>query len=97
MLDLKFITLFSILLGRSPVFSHLSASLSGLATIRSRNLQDTVAKEFDQLQDVHSAVWQLTMASNTALGLWLDFVSCCFLTCVTFSFIVISGRKFLYI
>ncbi|XP_073824771.1 CF transmembrane conductance regulator [Musca autumnalis] len=79
---------------RSPVFSHLSASLTGLATIRSRNLQDTVAKEFDQLQDVHSGVWQLTMASNTALGLWLDCVSCCFLTCVTFSFIIISGQTY---
>nr|XP_013101686.1 unnamed protein product [Stomoxys calcitrans]XP_013101693.1 unnamed protein product [Stomoxys calcitrans]XP_013101700.1 unnamed protein product [Stomoxys calcitrans] len=79
---------------RSPVFSHLSATLSGLATIRSRNLQDTVAKEFDQLQDVHSGVWQLTMSANTALGLWLDCVSCCFLTCVTFSFIILSGQTY---
>ncbi|KAH8336344.1 hypothetical protein KR059_002930 [Drosophila kikkawai] len=73
---------------RSPVFSHLSASLSGLAIIRSRQLQEVVAKEFDLLQDVHSSVWQLTMAANTALGLWLDCVSCVFLTAVTFSFIV---------
>ncbi|KAH8383276.1 hypothetical protein KR009_007659 [Drosophila setifemur] len=73
---------------RSPVFSHLSASLSGLAIIRSRQLQDLVAKEFDLLQDVHSSVWQLTMAANTALGLWLDIVSCVFLSAVTFSFIV---------
>lgn len=53
-----------------------------------------MAKEFDNLQDVHSSVWQLTMASNTALGLWLDCVSCCFLTSVTFSFILLKGRKF---
>ncbi|KAM7362920.1 CF transmembrane conductance regulator isoform 2-T6 [Cochliomyia hominivorax] len=79
---------------RSPVFSHLSATLSGIATIRSRNLQDTVAKEFDNLQDVHSSVWQLTMASNTALGLWLDCVSCCFLTSVTFSFILLNGQTY---
>ncbi|KAI8129034.1 putative multidrug resistance-associated protein lethal(2)03659 [Lucilia cuprina] len=79
---------------RSPVFSHLSATLSGIATIRSRNLQDTVAKEFDNLQDVHSSIWQLTMASNTALGLWLDCVSCCFLTSVTFSFILLSGQTY---
>jgi len=49
-----------------------------------------VAKEFDLLQDVHSSVWQLTMAANTALGLWLDCVSCVFLTAVTFSFIISS-------
>ncbi|XP_043656868.1 ATP-binding cassette sub-family C member 4 [Drosophila teissieri] len=79
---------------RSPVFSHLSASLTGLAIIRSRQLQDVVAKEFDLLQDVHSSVWQLTMAANTALGLWLDCVSCVFLTTVTFSFIISSETTY---
>ncbi|XP_037896202.1 multidrug resistance-associated protein 4 [Glossina fuscipes] len=79
---------------RSPVFSHLSSSLSGLATIRSRNLHKIVIREFDDLQNVHSAVWQLTMAANTALGLWLDCVSCCFLTSVTFSFIVLSQQTY---
>ncbi|XP_068157078.1 ATP-binding cassette sub-family C member 4 [Drosophila tropicalis] len=79
---------------RSPVFSHLSSSLSGLAIIRSRQLQDVVAKEFDLLQDVHSSVWQLAMSANTALGLWLDCVSCCFLTAVTFSFIISSETTY---
>ncbi|XP_030376299.1 multidrug resistance-associated protein 4 [Scaptodrosophila lebanonensis] len=79
---------------RSPVFSHLSSSLSGLAIIRSRGLQDVVAKEFDNLQDVHSGVWQVMMATNTALGLWLDCVSCVFLTSVTFSFIISSEATY---
>lgn len=79
---------------RSPVFSHLSASLSGISTIRARGLQDVVAREFDNLQDVHSAVWQLTMSSNNALGLWLDCVSCCFLTTVAFSFIFLHNQTF---
>ncbi|KAH8311038.1 hypothetical protein KR044_004010 [Drosophila immigrans] len=79
---------------RSPVFSHLSSSLMGLSIIRSRQMQDVVAKEFDLLQDVHSSVWQLTMAANTALGLWLDCVSCAFLTAVTFSFIITSETTY---
>ncbi|XP_017848989.2 multidrug resistance-associated protein 4 [Drosophila busckii] len=79
---------------RSPVFSHLSSSLTGLSIIRSRNMQDVVAKEFDLLQDVHSSVWQLTMAANTALGLWLDIVSCGFLSAVTFSFIVTNETTY---
>lgn len=78
---------------RSPVFSHLSATLSGIATIRSRNMQKKVANEFDELQNVHSAVWHLAMASNTALGLWLDCASCCFLTSVTFSFMLFRDGK----
>uniref|UniRef100_A0A2C9GW86 Uncharacterized protein n=1 Tax=Anopheles farauti TaxID=69004 RepID=A0A2C9GW86_9DIPT len=74
---------------RSPVFSHLSATLSGLSTIRSSGIQEKIREEFDDLQNVHSAVWQLTMASNAALGLWLDCISTAFVACVTFSFIVL--------
>uniref|UniRef100_A0A2M4AEM2 Putative abc transporter c family member n=1 Tax=Anopheles triannulatus TaxID=58253 RepID=A0A2M4AEM2_9DIPT len=74
---------------RSPVFSHLSATLTGLSTIRSSNAQEKIREEFDELQNVHSAVWQLTMASNAALGLWLDCISTAFVACVTFSFIVL--------
>lgn len=78
---------------RSPVFSHLSASLTGLSTIRARGLQDLVIKEFDNLQDVHSGAWHLTKALNYAFGLWLDMVSCGFLTAVTFSFVFGDDRK----
>lgn len=65
----------------------MSATLSGISTIRSRGIQTQLAREFDELQNVHSAVWQLTMSANTALGLWLDCVSTAFVACVTFSFI----------
>lgn len=67
----------------------MSASLNGISTIRSCGLQSTLVKEFDGLQDVHSAVWRLSMAANTALGLWLDTLSVVFILCVTFSFIYI--------
>ena len=71
----------------------MSASLAGISTIRARGLQDTVALEFDHLQDVHTGVWQLTMSVNTALGLWLDCVSCAFLAAVSFSFILLNQRN----
>ncbi|XP_055606093.1 ATP-binding cassette sub-family C member 4-like [Uranotaenia lowii] len=74
---------------RSPVFSHLSATLSGLSTIRASAAQKKISQEFDALQNVHSAVWQLTMSSNAALGLWLDCVSTGFVACVAFSFIAL--------
>lgn len=82
-------------LSRSPVFSHLSASLTGISTIRSCGLQSRLAGEFDALQDVHSGVWQLTMSANTALGLWLDCVSTAFVACVTFSYIILYDGEFL--
>lgn len=83
------------ILAKSPVFSHLTATLLGISTIRSRELQSHLAKEFDTLQDVHSGTWQLAVSANTALGLWLDFVSTAFVACVTYSFIVLYDGKFL--
>lgn len=52
-------------LAKSPIFSHLTATLLGISTIRSRGLQPQLVKEFDSLQDGHSGTWQLaTVAQN---------------------------------
>lgn len=83
----------NIFIAKSPVFSHLTATLLGISTIRSRGLQTHLAKEFDTLQDVHSGTWQLAVSANTALGLWLDCVSTAFVACVTYSFIVFYDGK----
>lgn len=84
---------FAIFSARSPVFSHLTATISGLTTIRARNIQQELSDEFDGLQDVNNAVWQLIMSSNTACGLWLDVISTAFIGCVAFSFIVLLDGK----
>lgn len=73
---------------RSPIFSHLTATINGLATIRSRSIQNELVHEFDELQNVHSGVWQLAVTSNTACGLWMDCISTAFVASVTFSFII---------
>lgn len=67
--------------------------MDGLATIRSRNVQTELCHEFDELQNVHSSVWQLTMTSITAFGFWIDFLCWTFSACVTFSFIVLYDSK----
>ncbi|XP_037813415.1 multidrug resistance-associated protein 4-like isoform X2 [Lucilia sericata] len=78
---------------RSPVFSHVSATLSGLSTIRSRKRQNNMIAEFDNLQDIHSAAYHLTLTSNTALGLWLDCANVSILlNSVTFSFILLNDN-----
>lgn len=80
-------------LGRSPVFSHLTSTINGLATIRARNIQQELTHEFDELQDVHSSVWHLALTSNEACGLWMDCVSTAFVAAVTFSFIILYESK----
>ncbi|GAB0088829.1 multidrug resistance-associated protein 4 [Sergentomyia squamirostris] len=74
---------------RSPIFSYVSASLSGLSTIRAARIQNRISSEFDSLQDVHSGIWQVTYSTNTALGLWLDCISTAFVAAVTFSFLAL--------
>ncbi|XP_047105893.1 ATP-binding cassette sub-family C member 4-like isoform X1 [Schistocerca piceifrons] len=76
---------------RSPVFSHLSDTLNGLATVRSARVQEMVKHEFDAHQDRHTSAWFLYVCSGTALGLWLDLLSVVYVTLVTFSFLVINS------
>lgn len=78
---------------RSPVFSKICDCLGGISTIRSCGLETVLVGEFDGLQDVHSAVWRLSMAASTALGLWLDTISVFFVMCITFSFIYAFDGK----
>ncbi|PSN41132.1 Multidrug resistance-associated protein 4 [Blattella germanica] len=74
---------------RSPVFSHISASLNGLSTIRASQAQQMVCKEFDNHQDLHTSAWFLTLETSTAFGFWLDCISVAFTAVVTFSFLIL--------
>ncbi|CRK99302.1 CLUMA_CG012571, isoform A [Clunio marinus] len=78
---------------KSPVFSQMAATLKGISTIRACKASKRLTIEFDNLQNVHSSVWQILMSVNAALGLWLDIVSCGFVACVCFSFIILSGES----
>lgn len=52
---------------KSPVFSQMAATLTGISTIRACKASERLALEFDHLQDVHSAVWQTLMSVNTGV------------------------------
>ncbi|XP_013144299.1 PREDICTED: probable multidrug resistance-associated protein lethal(2)03659 [Papilio polytes] len=73
---------------RSPVFSHLNASLQGITTIRAFGAQEALIREFDNHQDLHSSAWYLFIASSRAFGFWLDLVCVVYIAIVTLSFLV---------
>ncbi|XP_037922789.1 multidrug resistance-associated protein 4-like [Hermetia illucens] len=75
---------------RSPVFTHLAASLHGLSTIRAYGAQADLIKEFDAHQDVHTASYYMYISTSTAFGLSLDIVCLIFLACVTFYFLIVD-------
>ncbi|XP_001604413.2 multidrug resistance-associated protein 4 isoform X1 [Nasonia vitripennis] len=77
---------------RSPVFTHLNATLNGLSTIRAYNAETILKKEFDKFQDVHTSSWYMFIATSSAFGFSLDI--CCFIftTLVTFSFLLLEDN-----
>ncbi|XP_063239626.1 probable multidrug resistance-associated protein lethal(2)03659 [Bacillus rossius redtenbacheri] len=79
---------------RSPVFSHLNASIQGLTTIRAFKAEKMLQDEFDRHQDLHSTAFYLFIASNRGFGLWLDIVCLFYIACVTFSFLVFGQVMF---
>lgn len=78
---------------KSPVFSHVNSSLSGLTTIRSCGAQEMIIKEFDAFQDVHTSAFSMTVSTSEAFGFWLDAVSIGFITFVIYSFILVNNEN----
>uniref|UniRef100_A0A0U9HSH2 Putative ABCC protein n=1 Tax=Chrysomela populi TaxID=154003 RepID=A0A0U9HSH2_CHRPP len=78
---------------RAPVFSHISATLYGLPTIRSSNAEQMVIQEFDTLQDQHTSTWFLFLASSETFGFYLDVISTIFLAMVTFQFLIFKNEN----
>ncbi|XP_075988681.1 putative multidrug resistance-associated protein lethal(2)03659 [Anticarsia gemmatalis] len=80
-------------IARSQSLNHLSATVSGLTTIRStRQQQRALAREFDKQQDLHSSSWTLVLCTNRAFGFWMDMICCVYLACVTFSFFLFASE-----
>lgn len=82
---------------RSPVFTHLNATINGLTTIRAYGAENILKFEFDKFQDVHSSAWYIFIATSIAFGFLLDIFCFIFTTIVTFAFILhdfgISGAE----
>lgn len=79
-----------LILARSPVFNHLSASVHGLTTIRALNAQDTLTKEFDNHQDLHSSAWFIFFSGSRAFGFYIEFLCMIFTGVVTYTLLSLN-------
>ncbi|CAH0557612.1 unnamed protein product [Brassicogethes aeneus] len=75
-------------LSRAPMYSHVSATLYGMSTIRSSKAQRMIVKEFDTLQDQNTGTWFLYLANSETFGFYLDMISTMFLAIVTYQFLI---------
>lgn len=83
---------FHYFLAKSPAFTHLNATLSGLSTVRACNSQAILQREFDNLQDTHTACWYIYVTSVAVFGLSLDTLSTIFITCIVFYYILFDTK-----
>lgn len=67
---------------RSPIFSHLSATLSGLSTIRAFKVQDEFVRIFDRQQDLHSSAWFGYICASRWFTVSMDWLCLAFITSI---------------
>ncbi|KAF2900927.1 hypothetical protein ILUMI_05259, partial [Ignelater luminosus] len=75
---------------RSPIFSHMTASMHGLSAIRAFSAQRTLIHEFDTHQDLHSSAWYMFISASRAFGLWLDCICTLFISAVIISLLALN-------
>ncbi|KAL7740941.1 hypothetical protein ACLKA6_014096 [Drosophila palustris] len=73
---------------RSPIYSHMAASLTGLSTIRAFGAQRVLVAEFDNHQDLHSSAFYLFISTSRAFGFWLDCFCIIYIGIITLSFFI---------
>ena len=70
-------------LARSPVYSHVSNTINGLATIRAFKVQKPFEEQFYRYINDHSGTWYLFICSSRALGVVMDWICLCYIAAVT--------------
>ncbi|XP_077301224.1 putative multidrug resistance-associated protein lethal(2)03659 [Arctopsyche grandis] len=78
-------------ISRSPAFTHVNATLSGLDTIRSSSLQSLLIEEFDKHLNLHTSSWMLIINTSRAFSFWMDIVCTFYLAFVAYSFLLLSS------
>lgn len=85
----------SFFLGRSPIFSHVNATLQGSTTVHAFNAANILENEFHQFQDHNTSSFYLFTCASRWFALSLDVVSLLFSVFVTYSFLLFEDCKLL--
>lgn len=78
---------------RSPLYSHISATLQGLSTIRSFHNEDFATGLFHGYQNEHTRGWWLYIVSTRWFGMRIDALGTAFLAAVAFISIPLASGE----
>ena len=84
----------SLFAARSPLFSHISTTLTGLTTIRSLKRQQMSLEWYHTLQDDHTTGWNSYIASTRWFGLRVDAIGAVFVGLVAFMAIPLADGEY---
>ncbi|XP_072387967.1 ATP-binding cassette sub-family C member 4-like [Diabrotica undecimpunctata] len=70
---------------KSPVFTHLNATLQGLPTIRALRTEKILQAEFDKIQNYHISAGFMNFTCGAAFGISLSMCSNIFIAVLVFS------------
>ncbi|XP_057310596.1 ATP-binding cassette sub-family C member 4-like [Hydractinia symbiolongicarpus] len=82
---------------RSPLYTHVSATLAGITTIRSFNIQDKILREFYACQDYQTGAWIMFLLAARWFSQRLDLLTVLFSICSTFAPIVAATYIVYYV
>ena len=89
-----FISYFNIFIvfsiARSPIYSHISATIQGLSTIRAYKQNVRFLNTLHFYQNEHTKGWYAKLMANRWFGLRLDMVGAVFITSLAFISVPLS-------
>ena len=78
---------------RSPLYSHVLATIQGLKTIRAYNEQTKFMDRLHYYSDEHSRAWYTKLSAAQWFGIRLDMIGAVFVTLVMFCYIPIADSE----
>ncbi|ODN02104.1 Multidrug resistance-associated protein 4 [Orchesella cincta] len=76
---------------KSPVLTHLAASIQGMTTIRALKSQANAVNTFNKLQNNHTSPWFLFLAATRCFTVWIGTLSAVYLTVIIVTFMLMTG------
>jgi ATP-binding cassette subfamily C (CFTR/MRP) protein 4 len=83
-------------LARSPIYSHLSASIQGVPLIRSYGAQAKCIQDFSHCLDEHSRVYSVMLGMNRWSGLRIECVVAAFVGLLAFSILIMHRSRLIW-
>ena len=90
----EILSVFVIYVARSPLYSHISATVQGLTTIRAYKEQNRFVNKLHFYQNEHSKGWHVKIAISRWFGLRVDTIGGLFIVVVMFASIPLADSEY---